>query len=129
MATEQSLICITAPAAADLSAKQFYLVKIDSSGNAALCSATTDEPIGVLQNTPTTNQPASIAIAGVTKCVTGSALAINVSVSSDSAGKGTSITLAAGGTTYNGRIGLVKTASAAAGGVAEVILRPGLVLV
>lgn len=129
MATEQSLTCITANAAADLSAKQFYIVKLDSSGNAALCSATTDEPIGVLQNAPLSGQPASIAIAGVTKCVTGSALAINASVSSDSAGKGTALTLAASGTTYNGRVGLVKTASAAAGGVAEVVLRPGLVLV
>lgn len=42
----------TRKAAADLSTKQFFFVKLDSSGNVALCSGATDKPYGILQDKP-----------------------------------------------------------------------------
>jgi len=60
---------ITLPAAADLSAKQYYFVKVNTSGQAALCSGATDRPIGVLQNTPTAGQAAEVLVVGGTKVV------------------------------------------------------------
>ena len=43
-----SAVKITLVAGADLSAKQYYFVKINSSGEAVACSGATDKPIGVL---------------------------------------------------------------------------------
>lgn len=58
---------ITLEAAADLSAKQYYFVKVDSNGKAAVCAALTDVPVGVLQNKPTSGQAAEIVVVGVSK--------------------------------------------------------------
>lgn len=73
MATEASQpLKITLAAAADISAKQFMFVKIDTAGKAAAITATTDVPIGVLQNKPTAaGQTAEIVVVGVTKIVAG----------------------------------------------------------
>lgn len=65
---------ITLEAAADLSAKQYYFVKIDSNGKAAVCAALTDVPIGVLQNKPTAGQAAEIVVVGVSKVSSDAAL-------------------------------------------------------
>jgi hypothetical protein len=65
---------ITLEAAADLSALQFYFVKIDSNGKAAAVAAITDVPIGVLQNKPTAGQAATITVVGVSKVSSDAAL-------------------------------------------------------
>jgi hypothetical protein len=65
---------ITLEAAADLSAKQYYFVKIDSNGKAAAVTAITDVPIGVLQNKPTAGQAAEIVVVGVSKVSSDAAL-------------------------------------------------------
>jgi hypothetical protein len=53
MAKEQSLVCVSAPAGADLSAKQFHIVKIDTStGKAVLGAAKTDEVAGICRTHP-----------------------------------------------------------------------------
>ena len=80
-------IKITLPAAADLSAKQYYFVKIDSSGNAALCAAATDKPIGVLQNTPTSGQSAEVLVSGGTKIVASASIDEGVLIGTASTGK------------------------------------------
>jgi hypothetical protein len=54
-------------AGADLSTKQFYFVKLASATTVDVCSAITDKPIGVLQNTPSSGQAAEICIFGITK--------------------------------------------------------------
>jgi len=61
-------------AAADLSAKQFHFVKLDSNGKAALCAAATDVPCGVLQNKPSAGQAATIVVMGETKISSDAAL-------------------------------------------------------
>jgi hypothetical protein len=73
-------------AAADLSAHQFKFVKMTSTG-VALCSAITDTPIGVLQNTPTAGQPCEIMVSGVTKVVTAAALAAGADIGTSTNGR------------------------------------------
>lgn len=57
-------------ASADLSAHQFKFVKMTPSG-VAVCAATTDRPIGVLQNRPLAGQPCTIVCIGVTEVIAG----------------------------------------------------------
>ena len=45
---------------ADLSAKQYYYVKLVGAGLVDVCSAVTDIPIGVLQNNPVSGMPAEV---------------------------------------------------------------------
>ena len=67
----------TRKAGADLSAasNQFKFVKLDGSGDVVLCTAATDVPYGVLQNTPRLGEAADVVIIGITKLVAGGALA------------------------------------------------------
>jgi hypothetical protein len=68
MAYEIPLFSITLPAQGDLSAKQFYFVKVNSSGQAEVCSANTDIPVGVLQNAPSAaGQAAEVMVVGISK--------------------------------------------------------------
>ncbi|CAB4145721.1 hypothetical protein UFOVP1219_70 [uncultured Caudovirales phage] len=68
MAYEGSQITIgTLTASADLSAKQYYFVKLASATTVAVCSAVTDKPIGVLQNAPTSGQAAEVCVFGISK--------------------------------------------------------------
>ena len=52
MATTQTMRTIVLDAGADLSAAQFELVKLNTAQQVILVAATTDIPIGVLQNKP-----------------------------------------------------------------------------
>jgi hypothetical protein len=87
MAYESSQpIKISLKAGADLSAEQFKFVKLDTSGNVVVAAATTDRPIGVLQNTPEQNEAAEIAISGITKVKAGGSASVgNVVFTSASA--------------------------------------------
>lgn len=68
---------ITLEAGADLSSKQYYFVKLDTStGKAVVCSGATDVPVGVLQNNPTSGQAAEIVVVGLTKVSANSAISI-----------------------------------------------------
>jgi hypothetical protein len=66
MAIEQNLRTCTYPAAADLSAKQFYAVSGDEVNGVNVATAAKNMT-GILQNKPTANQAASIATDGQTK--------------------------------------------------------------
>ena len=52
----------TFTAAADLSAKQFYFVKLASATTVNVCTAITDLPIGILQNDPASGEQAVVRI-------------------------------------------------------------------
>lgn len=55
-------------AGADLSAKQYLAVKMASTaGQVIVCAATTDVPLGILQNDPVAGEPAEVAYCGVVK--------------------------------------------------------------
>lgn len=82
-------------ASADLSAKQFFIVKLDTNGEVALASAATDAFIGVLQNKPKAGETAEIRLVnaeGTLKVVLGGTVAKDAMVTADSAGKGVSTT-------------------------------------
>lgn len=91
---------VTLVAAADLSAKQYHFVKLDSSGKAAAIAANTDRAIGVLQNAPLAGQEAEVLVVGGTKLVAGEAVAEGAVLSTTSAGKADSITVGSATTQY-----------------------------
>lgn len=94
-------------AGADLSTKQYYLVKVDSNDEFVLCDDITDRPFGVLQNNPEQGQEANVQTEGNTKIVGTAALALDVVVSTATSGKAQ-----VGVSTQHG-IGVVVTATAA----------------
>lgn len=66
MATEQALKTLTYPAAADLSAKQFYAVSGDEVNGVNVATAAKNIT-GILQNKPKINQAASVGTDGQSK--------------------------------------------------------------
>lgn len=86
-AFEEDLRLRSLEAAADLSAKQFYGVYVDSTGKAALCAAAGVQVYGVLQNVPTAGKQASVAVSGITRAIAGGVIAPGAKVKVDSAGK------------------------------------------
>lgn len=88
MATESNLTCITLVAAGDLSAKQFYCMKVSAADTVTTITAAGTPVIGVLQNKPSASgEAATIAISGVTKVVAGAAVAAGALVKALANGK------------------------------------------
>lgn len=87
MAYEQNLLCASAPANTDLSAKQFYAVAINSSGKLIVAGA--GVPIvGVLQDDPAAaNLGGNFAFGGVSKAALGGTATAGAMAAVDSAGK------------------------------------------
>jgi len=115
---------ITLVAGADLSAAQYKFVKLDSSGNVIVCSAVTDAPIGVLQNSPASGVEAEIAVAGVTKVVAGAAITTanlqTTAIGTDTSGRAVAKTL--GTDTTNFVVGRPLLAAGAANDVITAII-------
>lgn len=89
MATQTPLFPISLLPSADLSAKQFYFVKVDSSGEAALAGSG-ENAIGILQNKPNTTGSeltASIETLGISQVVLGGTVTAGGNLMSDAAGK------------------------------------------
>lgn len=77
-------------AAADLSALQYTVVKLDSNGLAAAMAAITDVPFGILQNAPALGEIANVIPIGSGKCskiVLGATLTPGALITSSAAGK------------------------------------------
>lgn len=86
MAKEEQLRSITLAAGADLSAKQFYFVEVNSSG-AAVLAGDGENAVGVLQNDPTSGNAATVGFFGVTKVKAGGTVTAGGFVASDTNGK------------------------------------------
>lgn len=80
---------ITVPAAADLSAKQYYFVL--AAGTLAGAGA---QALGVLQNNPASGDAAGVRVMGVSKVVLGGTVAVGDLISSDANAKGVKYTAA-----------------------------------
>lgn len=91
---------ITLVAAADLSTKQYYFVKLDNTGKAALCSGATDKPIGILQNAPVSGAEAEVVVSGGSKVVAGGTLDEGNSIGTDGNGKAVALTQGTDTTKY-----------------------------
>lgn len=101
----------------DLSAKQFYIVQLDSSGNIEVGEGATDLLVGVLQNTPESGQAGRYRFAGTTKVVASAAIAIGANVTTTNAGKAVTTT-----TDKDVVIGRALQAAAADGDIIEIQL-------
>jgi len=68
MAHEGEQLCIPGLIAGeDMTAKQFYIVKLSAANTVIVCDGATDVPIGVLQNNPDSGEAATVCSCGVTK--------------------------------------------------------------
>lgn len=118
MAFDNSVQSVTLPAAADLSAAQFKLVTVNSSGQAAVAGATS-LVVGVLQNKPAAaGREATVAYAGVSKVVAGGTIAAGARVTADA--NGAAIAAASAGDAVLG----VALAGAASGDLIPVLINP-----
>jgi ABC-type taurine transport system substrate-binding protein len=86
-------------AGADLSAKQYTFVKLNSSGQVIAAAAATDVPIGVLQNNPVSGAEASVLIVGGTKIVASAAATLGTALNFGTTSAGKAVTLAVTDTT------------------------------
>lgn len=77
------------PAAADLSTKQWYWVKLNTAGRVDVCTAVTDKPIGVLMNKPAAlGRAAEVMLWGISEIIADTTIAIGdeLATSADSQG-------------------------------------------
>ncbi|CAB4180606.1 hypothetical protein UFOVP1040_86 [uncultured Caudovirales phage] len=102
MSTQIPFLTITLPAAADLSTKQFYGMKVDSAGRAAVAAAG-ELCVGVLQNKPDAiDKEATISVLGASKMVAAGSITAGAQVAVDANGKATTATKAAVNTSDGG---------------------------
>lgn len=106
-------------AAADLSAKQFFCVKISAANAVNLAAASTDAVIGILQNKPKSGAEAQVATGGLTKAHAGAAITAGAKVMSDANGKVIPYVGSAG----NCCIGIAKDGAGADGDIFSVYLK------
>lgn len=121
MATESPLIHdgSQTTAAADLSAKQFYCVKLTTTGRAVNLASTGGEQVyGVLQNKPTSGQAADVGILGISKAIAGNTVTAADQLMTDTSGR--LITA----TSTNHRVAVALEAATATGQIITVAILP-----
>lgn len=104
-------------AAADLSAKVHYLVKI-SAADAVNLAGVGDTAVGVLGNDPTAGQPAEVLVGIILPVVAGEAIAAGASIAPDATGR------ARTAVTDDHIVGIAVSAAAAAGEEFRAIMVP-----
>lgn len=89
MSQQVGVLDITFIAGADLSTKQYYLMKMSADNTVNIASANTDKIIGVLQNKPLSGEAAVVRVLGTSKVISHGAAAIAAGdyLTSDSNGK------------------------------------------
>lgn len=88
MGYSESLRCISLPVAADYSTKQYYLMNINSSGQAVLVAAKGAAATLVLQDKPdTAGHVGSLGFDGITKVAAGAVVAAGAEVIADATGR------------------------------------------
>ena len=102
-------------ASADLSAKQYYFVKLSGAGTVDVCSGATDKPIGVLQNAPASGDAAAVCGLGVTKISADAAISAGALIGTSGDGQADAKTPGTDTTEYI--VGQVIEASGAAAGL------------
>jgi hypothetical protein len=89
MAYEIPTLDLPLKAAADLSSKQYYYVKITADSTVNVCTAATDIPIGILQNKPdAAGKTADVRVLGVSKLSADAALTAGWLVGPSADGQG-----------------------------------------
>ncbi len=108
----------TLTASADLSAKQFYFVKMSGDNTVTVCAAVTDVPIGVLQNAPASGGQAVVRVAGLSKVSADATLAAGNIIGTSADGQAQPVAQGSETTVFNcgqmltgGAAGTLQTAS------------------
>jgi hypothetical protein len=105
----------------DLSAKQYFFVKIDNgTSNVVAVNGATDRPIGVLQNSPTAGQIAEVTIVGGTKIEAGGSASAGQAVFSSASAN--AVTLAFGTTASAAFLAGAFIEAAAAGAITTAVI-------
>lgn len=86
MATENTLDCRSKIAGADLSTKQFYVVKLNSSGQIVL-AGDGEMAYGILQDKPVSGAVGSVAVSGQSLAVLGATVAAGAKVAANASGQ------------------------------------------
>jgi len=107
----------------DLSAKQYYGVKLSADRTVILMAATGDLPIGVLMNKPKAAEDAEVMVMGLVKAIAGETLAVGDTVRFHSDGKAM---IHVKGTDTDAHIAGQVTLGGAADEIIEMVLSLGL---
>ena len=107
-------------ASADLSAKQYYFVKVSGNNTVTVCAAATDKPVGVLQNTPISGAEAEVCVIGITKVSSDAALTAGNLIGTSADGQADAKTPGTDTTEYT--VGMVLYGSGAAAGIATAVI-------
>lgn len=87
-AYEERLVCTTRLAADNLSTKQYYAVKLNSVGRAALCDAAGENAYGILQDKPAAaGRPCEVAVGGIARAIAGGVIQPGATVKVNASGK------------------------------------------
>ncbi len=124
MSQQVGIIDVTFVADASLIAKQYYILKMQAAGTpmgVILGSATTSVAIGVLQNEPAAGEAAVVRVAGTTKVLCGTPIAIGGPICSDSGGKADNADAA-----KDFILGYALETAAASGDIIEMLIDRGL---
>ena len=115
MSTESFGVMQSFKAAADYSAKQYYLMYLSADHTVTICGAA-GTVIGILYNKPEANQYGSVLTAcGVlAKVIAGGIVSVNNTLESDSSGRAVAFTIDGDGTTETYMVGRAVTAAGAA---------------
>jgi hypothetical protein len=116
---------ITLVAGEDLSNKMYYLVKLNSNGNAVLCGAN-EVAIGILDGKPKAGERSAINILGTSQVVAGGEIPVGSKVISNAEGKAVRLPTNAG--TYN-VIGIALQSAGSDGEIIEILIRPETVVI
>lgn len=88
MAFEQPGVVVSFEAGADLSTRQYHFVKVTGAQTCNAITATTDKPVGVLQNKPgAVGRAATVNVDGISKVVAGAAIAAGSPITFNAAGQ------------------------------------------
>jgi len=122
MATESFGVKQSFKAAADYSAKQYYLMYISAAETVTICG-TCGLVIGIMYGKPQANAYGDVLTAsGVfAKVITGDVVSAGTLLESDSSGRAVSFTYDSAGTTETYTVGRAVTASTAANGIITVL--------
>lgn len=122
MATDMQMVSdVTFEAAADLSSKQFYFVKLTAANTINVCAAATDIPCGILQNKPSAaGRPAVVRMLGLSKVSADAAISAGALVGTSADGQADAKT--AGTDTTNYVAGVALEAATAAGEIIKISL-------
>ena len=108
MSQSVGVLDITFKAGEDLSAKQYYFVKLDASGNVVACGAN-EVSIGILQNAPASGRAARVRLLGTSKLVMSETCDEGEALTSTATGTGEVVDLA---DEYAGAIALESAGAA-----------------